>query len=189
LLLNSRIDVVLLTCRPAVAPQGDLGAPASPSRTRSDEPKVVGRCLPTTHILPLHHGEQLRVGRLHRSWPTQGWRLPHVLLMLAAQLLLGTSGRRPPQRLLTSTPLVLDLLGPRTWLGTSLISTRRQEAREHLVRRYLNLRLQARGCHGGQLTRITPLGRRAGLKITKTCRPCGPASLTSIPRYGELSTT
>jgi hypothetical protein len=33
---------MLLTCRPAVAPQGDLGAPASLSRTRSDEPKVVG---------------------------------------------------------------------------------------------------------------------------------------------------
>jgi hypothetical protein len=37
--------VVLLTCRPAVAPQGDLGAPSSPSRTRSDEPKVVGEVL------------------------------------------------------------------------------------------------------------------------------------------------
>jgi hypothetical protein len=36
---------VLLTCRSAVAPQGDLGAPASPSRTRSDEPKVVGEML------------------------------------------------------------------------------------------------------------------------------------------------
>jgi hypothetical protein len=29
-------------CRPAVAPQGDLGAPASSSRTRSKELKVVG---------------------------------------------------------------------------------------------------------------------------------------------------
>jgi hypothetical protein len=37
--------VVLLTCRPAVTPQGDLGAPASPSRTRSDEPKIVGEVL------------------------------------------------------------------------------------------------------------------------------------------------
>jgi hypothetical protein len=36
---------VLLTCRPAVAPQGDQGAPASPSRTRSDDPKVVGEVL------------------------------------------------------------------------------------------------------------------------------------------------
>jgi hypothetical protein len=37
--------MVLLTCRPAVAPQGDLGAPASPSQTRSAEPKVVGEAL------------------------------------------------------------------------------------------------------------------------------------------------
>jgi hypothetical protein len=37
--------VVLLTRRPAVAPQGDQGAPASPSRTRSEEPKVVGEVL------------------------------------------------------------------------------------------------------------------------------------------------
>jgi hypothetical protein len=32
-------------CRPAVVPQGDLGALASPSGTRSDEPKVVGEVL------------------------------------------------------------------------------------------------------------------------------------------------
>jgi hypothetical protein len=37
--------VVLLTCKPVVAPQGDLGALVSPSRTRSDEPKVVGEVL------------------------------------------------------------------------------------------------------------------------------------------------
>jgi hypothetical protein len=43
--LTSCIVVALLTCKPAVAPQGDLGAPASPSRTRSDEPKVVGEAL------------------------------------------------------------------------------------------------------------------------------------------------
>jgi hypothetical protein len=45
LAINFSIDVALLMCRPAVAPQGDLGAPASPSRTRSDEPKVVGEVL------------------------------------------------------------------------------------------------------------------------------------------------
>jgi hypothetical protein len=31
--------------RPVVAPQGDLGAPASPSRTRSPEPMIVGEAL------------------------------------------------------------------------------------------------------------------------------------------------
>jgi hypothetical protein len=141
-----------------------------------------GRCLLTTHILPLRRKEQLRAGRLHRVWSTQGWRLPRALQMLEAQLLPGTSERQAPQRLLTSTPSALDLLGLRTWLGTSLKLTRHQEVQEHLARRYLNLRLQARDCHDGQLTLITPLSRRTGLKITRTCRPCGPASLRSIER-------
>jgi hypothetical protein len=37
--------VVLLACRLAVEPQGDLGVPASLSRTRSNEPKVVREVL------------------------------------------------------------------------------------------------------------------------------------------------
>jgi hypothetical protein len=45
---------------------------------------------------------------------------------------------------------------------------------------YLHLHLQAHGCRGGQLTGITPLGNRIGSKITRTCRPCGPASSPSI---------
>jgi hypothetical protein len=119
------------------------------------------------------------------SSPTADARVetPRVLLILEAQLLLGTTERRPPQQLLTSTPLALDLLGLRTWSGTSLRLTKRQEIQGHLARRYLNLRLKAQGCHGGQLTRITPLGRRTGLKITRTCRPCGPASSRSIPHW------
>jgi hypothetical protein len=36
---------MVLPCRPAVEPQSDLDALASPSRTRSDEPKVVGEVL------------------------------------------------------------------------------------------------------------------------------------------------
>jgi hypothetical protein len=32
-------------CRPVAVPQGNLGAPASPSRTRSAEPKVMGEAL------------------------------------------------------------------------------------------------------------------------------------------------
>jgi hypothetical protein len=32
-------------CRPVVVPQDDLGAPASPSRMRSSDPKVVGEAL------------------------------------------------------------------------------------------------------------------------------------------------
>jgi hypothetical protein len=42
--VNVCFDVSLL-CRPVVVPQHDLGAPASPSRTRSPDPKVVGEAL------------------------------------------------------------------------------------------------------------------------------------------------
>jgi hypothetical protein len=39
------VDVMSLTCRPAVVPQDDLGAPASPSRTRSADPIIMGETL------------------------------------------------------------------------------------------------------------------------------------------------
>jgi hypothetical protein len=43
--MNSCIDVALLTGRPVVVPHDDLGAPASPFRTRSADPTVVGEAL------------------------------------------------------------------------------------------------------------------------------------------------
>jgi hypothetical protein len=62
----------------------------------------------------LRREEQLRVGRLHRRWWIQGWRVPLALLKWGKELLLEMLGRRPPQELLMSTPLVQDLLGLRT---------------------------------------------------------------------------
>jgi hypothetical protein len=43
------------------------------------------------HALLLRHGEQLREERPRHPWPTQGWALPRMLLMLE-ELPLGTSG-------------------------------------------------------------------------------------------------
>jgi hypothetical protein len=143
--------------RPVTGPQGGLGAPSSPSPRGRLSHRLWGRRLLMTLILLLRRQERLRAGRLHRLWRIQGWRLPHTLLMLEAQLPLGMLEGRPPQRLLMSTPSALDLLGLRTWSGTSLKSTRRQEVREHLARRYFNLDLQARGCHDTQLIGIHPL--------------------------------
>jgi hypothetical protein len=140
-----------------------------------------GRRLLTMHALLLRRGEQLRAGRPHHSWPTQGWALPRALLTLE-ELPLGTSGRQPPQRSSTPTPSVQSLVGQRVWSGTSLKLTWRQEVQKHLARRYLHLRLRAQGCHGAQLIGIAPLGRRTGLKTTRTCRPCGPASSPSTMR-------
>jgi hypothetical protein len=129
--------------------------------------------------LLLRHKEQLRAGRPHHLWPMQGWALSHALLTLE-ELPLGTSGRQPPQRSLTPTPSVQSLVGQRTWSGTSLKLTWRQEVQKHLARRYLHLRPRAQGCHDAQLIGITSLGRRIGLKITRTCRSYGLASSPSI---------
>jgi hypothetical protein len=143
--------------------------------------KSWGRRFQMTRALLLRRGGRLRAGRLRRLWRARGWRLPHALLMLEV-LPLGTSGRRPPQQSLTPTPSVRSLVGRRTWSGTSLKLTWLQEVQKHLARRYLHLRPQVQGCHDGGLTGITPLGRRTGMKITKTCRPCGPTSSPSITR-------
>jgi hypothetical protein len=82
----------------------------------------------TCALLLRHGGGQLRGGRPHHSWLTQRWTLPRALLTLE-ELPLGTSGRRPPRRLLMSTPSALCLVGLTTWLGTSLRLTWRQRSR------------------------------------------------------------
>jgi hypothetical protein len=41
----------------------------------------------------LRRKEQLRVGRLHRWWWVQRWRVPLPLLKRGKELLLGTSGQ------------------------------------------------------------------------------------------------
>jgi hypothetical protein len=56
------------------------------------------------------------------------------------------------------------------------------EVQKCLAHRYLHLRLRAQGCHGARLIGITPLGRRTGLKTSRTCKPCEPASSPSTPR-------
>jgi hypothetical protein len=78
-------------------------------------------------VQPLRREERLRVGRLHRLWRIQGWRLPRVLLTVKAYPPSGMSERRPPLGLLTSTPSTLDLLGLRTWSRTNLKLTRSRE--------------------------------------------------------------
>jgi hypothetical protein len=92
--------------------------------------------------LLLRHGEQLRAGQPHHPCLTQGWALPHALLMLE-ELPLGTSGRQPPQRSSTPTTSVQSLVGQRTWSGTILKLTWRQEVQKHLAHRYLHLRPRA----------------------------------------------
>jgi hypothetical protein len=58
-----------------------------------------------------------------------------VLFKRWAQLLLGTSARRPLLGLLMSTPSMLNLL--RTWCRTSLKLTKGQQVQGHPAYRYL----------------------------------------------------
>jgi hypothetical protein len=100
--------------RPAVAAWGDLGAAASPFRTRSDEPKVVGEVL---------------ADDAHTATPPRGAVESRATSPLVADSRVETPprvadargatsirdvGATTSQRLLTSIPSVLDLLGLRT---------------------------------------------------------------------------
>jgi hypothetical protein len=170
-------------CRPAVAPQVDLGAPTSPSQTRSAEPKVVGEALADdarTATPPRGAVESRATSPLVADAKVE--TPPHVVDVGGVTSIEDVGATTSPT-VIDVDPSVWCLVGLRTWSGTSLKLTWRQEVQEHLARRYLSLRLQARGCHGGQLTGITALSRRTGLRITRTCRPCEPASLPSIPRW------
>jgi hypothetical protein len=60
-----------------------------------------GRRLLTTRALILHHREQLRAGRPHHPWLSQGWTHPYALRMLE-ELLLGCVG-------VTVSPAVIDI--------------------------------------------------------------------------------
>jgi hypothetical protein len=106
-------DVMLLH-RSVVVPQDDLGIPTRllhPARGRLTR-RSWGRRLLMTRGQLLRREEQLRVGRLLRRWRIQGWRVLLTLFKQGKELLLGTSGWRPPQELLMSTPSMQDLLGP-----------------------------------------------------------------------------
>jgi hypothetical protein len=150
---------VALLCRPVVVPQHDMGAQASPSRTRSPDPKVVGESLADDTQTASPPRGRLRVGKLRRRWRIRGWRVPRAQLKREKELLLGTSERQPPQESLMSTPSVRDLLGLTTLSRTSLKLTSCQEVWGHLAHRYPSLPVRARDYRGGKLTRMTPLGK------------------------------
>jgi hypothetical protein len=172
----------MLSCRLAVAPQDDLGAPTSPSRMRSVDLTVVGEAL--ADDVRTATPPRGAVERRATSPPVVVSRVETPPRVVDAEGVTSSRnvGATTSLGLLTSTPSVLDLLGLRTWSRTSLKFTRHQEVERRPAHRYLKLRLQARGCHDEKLTGIIPLGRMTGLKITRTCRPCRPALLPSISR-------
>jgi hypothetical protein len=170
-----------LPCRPVTRPQGGLGSPPSPSRTRSPEPQVVGKTLAddARTATPPRGAVESRT----TSLPVAATRVETPPRAAdAGGTSAGDFGATTSQRSSTPTPSVQSLVGRRTWSGTSLNLTWCQEVQRHLAHRYLRLHPRAQGCHDDGLTGITPLGRRTGLKITRTCRPCGPASSPSITR-------
>jgi hypothetical protein len=95
-------------------PQGDLGALASPSRTRSPDPTVVGEALANDACTatPPRGAVESRATSPHVADSRVETPLHGVEAVVGASA--GTSERRPPQELLTSNPSVQDLLGLRT---------------------------------------------------------------------------
>jgi hypothetical protein len=167
-------------CRPVTRPQGGLGAPSSPSRTRSHEPTDVGETL----------ADDARTATLPRGAVESRVTSPPVVdsRVETPPRVFEAGGASAGDVGTTTSPTIIDVDPISAIPGGAEDLVRdqpqidlAQEVQEHLACRYLNLRLQAQGCHGGQLTGITPLGRRTSLKITRTCRPCRPASLPSIP--------
>jgi hypothetical protein len=112
-------------CRLVAVPQDDLGAPASPSRTRSAEPKVVGKVLAddVCTATPPRGAVESR----ETSPPVADSRVetPPRVVNAGGVTCAEDVGATTPLGLLTSTPSMLDLLGQRTWSGTSLKLTRR----------------------------------------------------------------
>jgi hypothetical protein len=114
-------------CRSVAVPQDNLGAPASPSCTRSAEPKVVGEALADdarTATPP-----RGAVASRATSPPVADSRVetPLVVVDAGGVTSAGDVKATTPLGLLTSTPSVLDLLGLRTLSWTSLKLTRRPE--------------------------------------------------------------
>jgi hypothetical protein len=152
-------------------------APSSPSRTRSPEPQVVGEVL----------ADDART-----ATPPRGI----VEGVVTSPPMADTRAGSPPRTVegvgtsagdvgATTSPTIIDVDPIRTVpggaedvVGTSLRSTWRREVQKHLAHRYLYIHLLAQGCRVDQLIGITPLGKRIGSKIMRTCKPCGPASST-----------
>jgi hypothetical protein len=170
-----------LPCRPVTRPQGSLGAPSSPSRMRSPEPHVVGEAL----------ADDARTATPPRGAVERRATSPPVAdsKVETPPRVVEAGGASSGDVGVTTSPTIIDVDPISAVPGRVEDLVRDQPQIDpvpggpgNLACRYLHLRLQARRCRGGQLTGITPLGRRTGLKTTRTCRPCGPGSLPSIPR-------
>jgi hypothetical protein len=174
--------VVLLTCRPTVAPQGDLGAPASPSWTRSDEPKVVGEVLTDNE----HTANPLRgvVESRATSPPVADARVETPPPVADAGGITSTGDIRA-----TTSPMIIDI---------DPINARPVRA-EDLVRHQpqIDQALVGPETSGAQVPQPLPSSSRLPRRTinwnhtpwqedwfeeTRTCRPCRRASLPSIPR-------
>jgi hypothetical protein len=116
-------------------------APSSPSRTRSPEPQVVGEVL---------------VDDARTATPPRGT----VEGVVTSPPVADTRAGSPPRTAegvgtsagdvgVTTSPTIIGIdpirsvpVGVRTWSGTSLRSTWRQEVQKHLAHRYLHLHLK-----------------------------------------------
>jgi hypothetical protein len=174
-------DVTLLH-RSVVVPQDDLGTPASPSRTRSPDPKVVGEALAddARTATPPRGAAESRAA----SPPVAdtGVASPPHTVQAGEGTSVGDVGVATSPRIIDVNPinarpagadeLIKDqpqfgqaLRGPGTF-GTQVPESSSSSPR--LLQR--------------ELTGMAPLGRMISSRTTRICRPCGPALLPSIMR-------
>jgi hypothetical protein len=158
------------------------GAPSSPSRTRSPEPQIVGEAL----------DDDVRTATPPRGGAAEGRATSPLVADAKVDTpprAADTGGASAGDVGATTTPAVIDVDPICAVPGGADDLVRDQpqidlapEVQKCLAHRYLHLRLRAQGCHGARLIGITPLGRRTGLKTSRTCKPCEPASSPSTPR-------
>jgi hypothetical protein len=119
------------------------GCPDSPSRMRSPEPTIMGEALAddARTTSPPRGTVESRA----TSPPAADRRMesPPRAIEAGGGTSAGDVRATTSPRIIDVDPSVHDLLGLRTWSGTSLKLTRCQEVQEHLAHRYLNLRLRA----------------------------------------------
>jgi hypothetical protein len=156
-------------------------AQPSPSRTRSPEPQVVGEAL---------------ANDARTATPPRGVVENVVTSPPVADVRVGTPprvaevvGTSAGDVRVTASPTIIDVDPIRTVPsgGEDLVGDLPHidlapGGPETSGTRYHHLHLRAQGCHSAPLIGITPLGRRTDLKISRTCRPCGPASSPSTTR-------
>jgi hypothetical protein len=161
-------------CRSVLEPQRDLGTQASPSRTRSPDPKVVAQSFVDNARMatPPSAADEREV--TPQSATDSRMVTPPRADDAGARGALGDIGTSASPRVIDIDPINARPGGmEEAWSRIRPRLTKRRKVRGRLAHRYLILLRRARGCRDERLTGMTLLGRRTSSTITKICGLCG----------------